>query len=97
MSIAEISELVGLIITGVGFVISTIKWIKELKEKELKKDIEEFMDEAEKTTLNSATKLRYVILKLSEKYGDKFKKMEEKAKSYIEECIDFSKKINYKK
>ena len=97
MSVAVISELVGLIITGVGLVFSIIKWVKELKEKDLKKIIEDEMVKAEEMGMSGEQKLKCVITVLYEIYGKGFKKHEEKAKAYIEECVAFSKKINNKK
>ena len=97
MSITEISELVGLIITGIGFIISFVKWIKANNLAKMKSFIEEQMTIAEKQEgLSGAKKLNYVLLSCQEKYGKSFISLEDKIKSYIEECIDFSKKINSK-
>lgn len=102
MSITEIIELVGLIITGLGLIGSIVAYVlrivKDIKEKKLKARIEQYMAEAEKspTCDSGAKKLMYVLHCLYGDYGKDYEKIEEQAKSYIEECIDFSKKINSK-
>lgn len=102
MSITEIIELVGLIITGLGLVGTAIAYVlrivKDIKEKTLKARIEQYMAEAEKspTCTSGATKLMYVLHCLYADYGKDFEKIEGQAKEYIEECIDFSKKVNSK-
>lgn len=96
MTIAEIIELVGLIITGIGLAFSIYKWVKEVKQKDLKAIIEKAMIEAEKTGLDGNKKLEYVLKILKAEYLDGYKKIEKFAKSYIEDCILFSKKINHK-
>lgn len=97
MTLVEISELVGLIFTGIGLILSLIKLIKELKTKNLKVEIEKLMVEAEKQEMSGKQKLNFVILGLYEVYGSGFARLEQQARSYIEECIDFSKKVNGKK
>ena len=97
MSLAEIIELISLIFTGIGLVIAIYKWIKEIKDKDLKAIIEILMIEAEKTGLDGKAKREYVLEGLKKEYlGDSFKKIEKDASAYIEECISFSKKINNK-
>lgn len=96
MSIAEISELVGLITTAVAFIVSIIGWFKERKWNKVKSFIEEKMIEAEKQELSGTNKLKYVLLACKEEYGKVFEHLESKVRAYIEECIQFSKKINHK-
>lgn len=96
MSAAEIIELIGLIITGLGLVFSIYKWVKEVKEKDLKKIIEKLMVEAEKTGLDGKAKRQYVLEGLKKEYLDGFVKIEKDASAYIEECVLFTKQINKK-
>lgn len=99
MSIAEISELVGLITTGLGLICMVIAYIKKVhklvKEKKLKQLIEETMADVEVLAVSGDIKKMKVLGKVVELYGEsadiyKF------ADNYIEECIEFSKKINHK-
>ena len=55
------------------------------------------MIEAEQTGLEGKKKLEFVLEVLKAEYLDGYKKIEKFAKSYIEDCIIFSKKINNKK
>jgi hypothetical protein len=102
MSITEIIELVGLIITGLGLLGSIVAYVlrivKDVKTKKLQKLIEQYMAEAEKSPActSGATKLMYVLKSLYNDYGKDYEKIEDSAKAYIEECIDFSKKVNAK-
>jgi len=96
MSIAEISELVGLIGTLIAFIVSVIGWFKEKKWTKIKSFIEEKMIEAEKQELSGSNKLKYVLLACKEEYGKTFERLESSIRGYIEECINFSKKINHK-
>lgn len=96
MTIAEILELIGLIITGAGLLFAIYKYYKEVKSKDLKSIIEKAMIEAEKTGLDGKGKREYVLNILKAEYLDGFKKIEKNAKNYIEECIAFSKHINGK-
>jgi len=101
MSVAQISELVGLItaLLGlIGMVVAYVrKVIKTIKEKNLKEFIEEQMAIAESTEYDGKEKLVLVLTALEKRYGLKeFLKIEKEAKDYIEECISFSKKINHK-
>lgn len=97
MSITEISELVGLIITGIGFIVSAIEWVKAKNLAKMKAFIEEQMIIAEKQEgLSGTKKLNYVLLSCQEKYGKSFISKENEIKAYIEECIQFSKKVNSK-
>ena len=98
MSIAEISELVGLIATGLGLVAMVVAYVKkivsDIKTKKLHAFIEEKMIEAENKDISGTMKLAYVLNELCGEYGGDYKKIETKAKEYIEECIYFSKQIN---
>lgn len=102
MTITEIAELVGLIATGLGLIASVVayvrKVVKDIKEKRLQALIEKYMAEAEKSPAckNGAEKLMYVLHSLYSDYGKEYEKIEGQAKSYIEECIKFSKEINCK-
>ena len=101
MTIAEITELVGLISACLGLVGMVVAYVRKvytnIKEKNLKTFIEEQMAIAEMTETNGKEKLCYVLNALEQRYGLKeFLKIEEKAKDYIEECIEFSKKVNHK-
>ena len=97
MSIAEISELVGLVITGVGLIVSIVKLIKELKDKKLKALIEKYMAEAEKVDeWNGVAKKTYVIKCVLNDLGKWTEEKSQEISKYIEECIEFSKKINFK-
>ena len=52
---------------------------------------------AEQTETSGKEKLCYVLNAIEQRYGLKeFLKIEEQAKNYIEECIEFSKKVNSK-
>ena len=103
MTISEIVELIGLIATGLGLIASIIayvsKIVKDIKEKKLKARIEQYMAEAEQSPAchSGAEKLMYVLRSLYSDYGKDYEKIEEEAKAYIEECVKFSKEINYKK
>lgn len=97
MSITEITELILLISAGLGLVVSVFNWVKELKTSKLKTFIEEKMVEAESRGLSGEEKLKYVLDCSYEKYGKSFIKLEQSIINYIDECIEFSKKINYKK
>jgi len=101
MSITEIKELIALISTSIGLIVMVVAYVKKvytnIKEKNLKAFIEEQMVIAEKTEINGKEKLVMVLSALEERYGLKeFRKIEGKAKDYIEECIEFSKKVNSK-
>ena len=101
MTITEISELVGLIATGFGLIVSIFVYVrrvfKDIKEKKLKAFIEEKIIEAEKRSdLNGSQKLVYVLSCLYEEYGKEYDKIIDNSKEYIEECIEFSKKVNNK-
>jgi len=101
MSVAEISELVGLItaLLGLcGMIVAYVRKVyKTIKEKNLKVFIEEQMTIAEQTEMNGKEKLVLVLSALEKRYGLKeFIKIEKEAKDYIEECIEFSKKVNSK-
>lgn len=100
MSIAEITELVGLISTGLGLIGMIVayvkKTIKELKEKKLKELIEQLMADVEVLAISGDLKKSKVLAEVQAKFGEG-KDIYEKASAYIEECIEFSKKINHKK
>lgn len=103
MSVAEISELVGLIATGLGLVAAIIGWVRtlilNLREKKLEKYVEELMIEAEQSQLTGDLKREYVltgIIKYAKIIGGNLNTLIDKASKYIEECIAFSKKINSK-
>lgn len=102
MTIQEISLLVSLIATGLGLLGTIFAYIKrivkDIKTKKLHAFIEREMAKAESEgNLNGATKLLYVLNSLYTEYGREYAHIEEEAKKYIEECIDFSKKINSNK
>ena len=103
MSVAEISELVGLIVAGVGLIGTIVGWVKTLitnaREKKLQKYIEELMIEAEQSELSGEKKKEYVLFKLVayiQEIGGNAEKLIKQASDYIEKCIDFSKKVNSK-
>ena len=97
MTIAEISELIGLIITGVGLIFTLVKWIKELKDKKLKELIEKYMIEAEKSGQSGVAKKTFVIASVIQELKISSQGKIDSISKYIEDCIDFSKKINNKK
>ena len=97
MSTAEIIELIGIIITGLGLVFALIKWIKELKDKKIKELTEEYMIIAEDIGKTGAEKKAWVITRVLEALGTQAKEKADIVSKYIEDCIDFSKKINGKK
>ena len=101
MSIEEISLLIGLIASGLGLIATIIGWVKtaitQIKEKKLQKLIEEKMIEAEGKNLNGKEKKIYVVAQVIDYCKDYSKEMTDKISAYIEECIDFSKKVNAKK
>lgn len=100
MTILEISELVGLIATGIGLVASILGWVNsvrmKLKEKKLKERVKELMVEIEGSQLSGAEKKQYVLMQLLKEYKGNLDEITTKAGAYIEECIAFSKKINHK-
>lgn len=101
MTVKEISELVGLITACLGLIGMIVAYVRKvyttIKEKDLKMFIEEQMAVAEKTEISGKEKLVMVLSAIEERYGLKeFMKIESKAKDYIEECIEFSKKVNHK-
>lgn len=101
MNVAQISELVGLITALLGLIGMVVAYVrkvyKTIKEKNLKTFIEEQMIIAENTNLTGKEKWLMVVSAVEERYGLKeFVKIEKQAKDYIEECIEFSKKINNK-
>lgn len=97
MSVAEIIELVGIVITGLGLIFAIVKWVKELKEKKLKELTEEYMKIAEEIGKTGAEKKAWVITRVLEALGTQAKSKAEMIGNYIEDCIDFSKKISGKK
>ena len=101
MNIEEISLLIGLIASGLGLIASIIGWVRTavnyIKEKKLQKLVEEKMVEAESKNLNGQEKKLYVVSQVIDLFKDYSKGMTEKVSAYIEECIDFSKKVNAKK
>ena len=100
MSIAEISELIGLIATGAGLIVAIIGWvktvIKNIKEKKLEQLTKQFMAEAEVKYSDGKERQAYVVMKVTEYFKNTSVAMIEKIEKYIKECIDFSKKVNYK-
>ena len=101
MTIAQISELIGLITACIGLVGMIVAYVKKvyktIKEKDLKTFIEEQMAIAEKTEKTGREKLLFVLSALEQRYGLKdFNKIKDEAQNYIEDCIEFSKKINSK-
>lgn len=96
MSVAEIIELIGIIITGAGLVFAIIKWVKELKDKELKRLTEEYMKIAEESGKTGAEKKAWVLTQVLKAIGTEAKSKADMVSNYIEDCIDFSKKINHK-
>lgn len=104
MTITEISELVGLIAVGLGLIGSIVGWVstlvKNIREKKLQKYVEMLMVEAEKSNLTGDQKREYVLtglLHYAKELGGNLNAIIDKASAYIEDCIDFSKKINAKK
>lgn len=99
MSIEEIKLLIGLITEGLALIASIVifgrKLYNSLRDKKLKAFIKEAMVEVEKNGLAGAIKKMQVLEKVAEKFGEG-KAIYEKADKYIEDCIDFSKKVNNK-
>ena len=100
MSIAEISELIGLIATGAGLIVAIIGWvktiIKNIKEKKLEQLVKQFMAEAEVKYTDGKERKAYVVMKVTEYFKNNSAEMVDKIGNYVEECIDFSKKVNNK-
>jgi len=101
MTMEEIGLLIGLISTGVGLIGTlyafAMRIVKDVKEKKLHALIEKAMIDAEQRDLNGVEKLMCVLNVLENEYGKDYGKIESNAKKYIEECIDFSKKVNSNK
>jgi len=91
MSVLEIVELIILIITTLGLVVTLITAILKGK---LKEFIIEKMEEAETQELTSASKLEFVISAVKEKY--KILTIILNVKTFIEKVIEVTKNINYK-
>ena len=100
MTILEISELVGLIATGLGLVATIVAYVKkiisDIKTKKLYAFLDQKIIEAESKNISGVLKLSWVIQELYGEYGKDANDIVEQAKAYIEECIDFSKKVNSK-
>lgn len=92
MSIHEIIELVGLIISVLALIGSIVYSIIKGK---LKDFIIEKMEEAEALELGGQEKLNYVLEAIKEKY--KIAKIILNSQKFIEKVIAISKKINFKK
>lgn len=100
MSIAEISELAGLITTGLGLIGMAIAYIKKvrkvIKEAKIKQLVEETMADVEVLAISGDLKKMKVLERVVAVFGEGAD-IYKKASDYIEECIEFSKKINNKK
>lgn len=99
MTVQEISMLVGLIAEGVALVGTIIafgkKLYKRIKEIKMEKLIEEAMADVEVLAVSGDVKKMKVLERVIAVFGEG-KDIKEKADKYIEECIEFSKKINHK-
>lgn len=99
MSMNEIYLLLGLIAEGVALVGTIVAFGKKiynyLKDKKLKQLVEEAMADVEVLAISGDLKKVKVLERVTAVFGEG-KGIYEKASSYIEECIEFSKKINHK-
>ena len=99
MSVQELSLLIGLIAEGVALVGTIVafakKVIKSIKETKLKQLIEETMADVEVLAVSGDIKKTKVLERVVKVYGESAE-IYKKASDYIEECIEFSKKINHK-
>jgi len=99
MSMNEIYLLLGLIAEGVALVGTIVAFGKKiynyLKDKKLKQLVEEAMADVEVLAISGDLKKVKVLEKVTAVFGEG-KGIYDKASAYIEECIEFSKKINHK-
>jgi len=99
MSMNEIYLLLGLIAEGVALVGTIVafgkKIYKRIKELKMEKLIEEAMADVEVLAISGELKKMKVLERVTAVFGEG-KEIYDKASAYIEECIEFSKKINHK-
>lgn len=89
------TEIISLIVLGVICLAGIISIIVAIIRGDMKKFIKEKMAEAEKLSMNGQQKLEYVINAVKEKY--KIPELVLNIKKFIENIIEISKQINYKK
>lgn len=89
------TEIISLIVLGVVCLAGVISIIVAIIRGDMKKFIEEKMAEAEKLSMSGQQKLEYVINAVKEKY--KIPELVLNIKKFIENIIEISKQINYKK
>ena len=89
------TEIISLIVLGVVCLAGVISIIVAIIRGDMKKFIKEKMAEAEKLSMNGQQKLEYVINAVKEKY--KIPELVLNIKKFIENIIEISKQINYKK
>ena len=89
------TEIISLIVLGVVCLFGVISIIVAIIRGDMKKFIKEKMAEAEKLSMNGQQKLEYVINAVKEKY--KIPELVLNIKKFIENIIEISKQINYKK
>jgi len=99
MTMNEIYLLLGLIAEGVALVGTIVafgrKIYKRIKELKIEKFVEEAMADVEVLAISGDLKKLKVLERVTAVFGEG-KDIYEKASSYIEDCIEFSKKINHK-
>lgn len=89
------TEIISLIVLGVVCLAGVISIIVAIIRGDMKKFIKEKMAEAEKLSMSGQQKLEYVINAVKEKY--KIPELVLNIKKFIENIIEISKQINYKK
>ena len=89
------TEIISLIALGIVCLVGIISIIVAVIRGDMKKFIKEKMAEAEKLLMNGQQKLEYVINAVKEKY--KIPELVLNIKKFIENIIEISKQINYKK
>lgn len=89
------TEIISLIVLGVVCLAGVISIIVAIIRGDMKKFIKEKMAEAEKLSMSGQQKLEHVINAVKEKY--KIPELVLNIKKFIENIIEISKQINYKK
>lgn len=90
----SLDTIITLIIAGISLIATIVGWVVEIRKGNLKKFVEEKMAEAEESGKDGKEKLNYVLEEVKAKY--KVKAFVDLAKKFIEDLIDFSKKVNGK-
>lgn len=91
----QIETIISLVVLGVVILASLITIIVAIVRGDMKKFVVEKMEEAEKLELSGEQKLKYVLEAVKEKY--KLMELFLNVKKFVEQIIDITKQINYKK